>query len=105
MRKRELAKRMSMLDRVTRAQRKTLATALTAVDSKTASIEVIERTILARSDCPCCGAPRVVKNGTAHGLQRFKCRDCGKTFTALPGTPLAGLHMRGKWLQAANSVR
>src|SRR4030067_1676 len=99
MRKRELSKLMSMLDRLTRGQRKTLAPELTAVDSKTASIEVIERTILARSDCPCCGAQRVVKNGSAHGLQRFKCRDCGKTFNVLTGTPLAGLHTRGKRAQ------
>ena len=105
MRKRELSKLMSMLDRLTRAQRKTLATELTAVEFKTASIEVIERTILARSDCPCCGAQRVVKNGSAHGLQRFKCRDCGKTFNVLTGTPLAGLHMRDKWLEQATALR
>jgi len=105
MRKRELSKLMGMLDKLTRAQRKALATELAAVESKAASIEIIESRALEQPDCPHCCGQRVVKNGSAHGLQRFKCRGCGKTFNALTGTPLAGLHMRGKWLGQATAMR
>lgn len=105
MRKQELSKLMGMVGRLTRAQRKALATELAAVESKAASIEIIESQALEQPSCPHCSAARVVRNGSAHGLQRFKCRCCGKTFNALTGTPLAGLHMRGKWLVQAAALR
>ena len=31
----------------------------------------------------------MVRNGQADGLQRYKCRGCGRRFNALSGTPLA----------------
>ena len=34
-----------------------------------------------------CHCTRIVRNGQADGLQRFKCRSCGVTFNALTGTP------------------
>jgi transposase-like protein len=51
--------------------------------------------------CPHCSAERVVRNGQADGLQRYKCRGCGKTFNALTATPLARLRQRHKWLAQA----
>jgi hypothetical protein len=46
----------------------------------------------------------VVRHGHANGLQRYRCRDCGKTFSALTGTPLCGLHKRDKWLEQADAL-
>lgn len=54
--------------------------------------------------CPHCPASRVVRNGQADGLQRFKCRQCGTSFNALTGTPLARLRHRAKWLQQAQAM-
>lgn len=51
--------------------------------------------------CPKCRCTRMVRNGRADGLQRFKCSDCGATFNILSGTPLARLRHRTKWLQQA----
>lgn len=51
--------------------------------------------------CPHCHSPRVVRNGQAQGLQRYKCRGCGKTFNALTGTPLARLRYRPRWMDQA----
>ncbi len=47
--------------------------------------------------CPHCASERLVRNGQANDLQRYKCRACGKTFNALTGTPLARLRQRHKW--------
>lgn len=47
-----------------------------------------------------CGL-HVVRNGVARGLQRYKCRDCGRTFNALTGTTLARLRYRERWLGQA----
>ena len=38
--------------------------------------------------CPHCGSIGVVKNGTRNGRQRYKCKDCGKTFGDTYGTVL-----------------
>lgn len=57
----------------------------------------IEETDHAARSCPHCASERVVRNGQANELQRYKCRGCGKTFNALTGTPLARLRQRHKW--------
>ena len=37
-------------------------------------------------------------------MRRFHCRHCGKTFNALPGTPLAHLHYKGRSFAFAQSL-
>ena len=43
-----------------------------------------------RPPCPTadCPAPRVVRNGTLSGRQRYHCRGCGAWFGATHGSPL-----------------
>ena len=105
MRKREMAKLTALLDRMTRNQRRMLATELAAREADASSVEIIEDQLPARPDCIHCGSRQVVKHGHGGGLQRFKCRGCGKTFNTLSGTPLAGLHHRDKWLGQAAAMR
>jgi transposase-like protein len=50
------------------------------------------------STCPHCGGAELYKHGQAHGLPRYRCRACRKTFNPLTGTPLARLRLRYKWL-------
>lgn len=50
------------------------------------------------SSCPHCGGTELYKHGQAHGLPRYRCRVCRKTFNSLTGTPLAHLRLRHKWL-------
>jgi len=105
MRQRELDTLMKGLEKLTRTQRQRLVVELSAGERKAASVEVIERSLGDTPCCPHCAAERVVKNGSADGLQRYKCRACRRTFNALTGSPLAGLHMRGKWLDQAAVLR
>ncbi len=55
--------------------------------------------------CPRCACTRHYRHGQANGLQRYRCRDCGRTFNDLSGTPLARLRMREKWLDYLAAVR
>ncbi len=48
--------------------------------------------------CPGCGAKRKHRHGVDRGIQRFRCCACGRTYSALTGTPLARLRHRAKWL-------
>ncbi len=96
MRQRELARLMQSLRQLTLGQRQKVMAELAAGEGKAASVAIIEDSLGTTPHCPHCGTVHVVRNGTAHGLQRYKCRVCRKTFNALTGTPLARLRMKGK---------
>lgn len=104
MRQRELVKLIEKLGKLTSVQREIVVQELSP-KRKLATAEVIDRAAPARPPCPHCGDEHVVKNGRAGGLPRFLCRGCRKTFNTLTGTPLAHLHLRGKWLDQAAVLR
>ncbi len=105
MRKRELSKLIAELGRLTPLQRRQVALELKSEESKASSIALVEKGVSESPHCPHCNSKTVVRNGTAAGLQRFKCRDCTKTFNALTGTPLARLRMQGKWVAQCDALR
>ena len=66
-----------------------------------AAIRLIEQTAQAQLHCPACKASHFHRHGHAHGLQRYRCMPCGRTFNALSGTPLAHLRYKSRWLAYA----
>ena len=66
--------------------------------------EAIEGARSAPLCCPDCGSTRHYRHGLDRGLQRYRCRACGRTFNALSGTPLARLRHREKWLDYAKEL-
>lgn len=105
MRKPELKRITAALRQLTPAQRKVVSAELASLDAQPASTVIIEGHFAAAAACPHCESKRVIRHGHANGLQRYRCRECGKTFSALTGTPLCGLHKRGKWLDQAEALR
>lgn len=103
MRQRDMKRLTAKVAELTHTQRQALLRQLAALEGQAASIGVVEN----RMDglCPHCGSTRVVRNGHADGLQRYKCRACQRSFNALTGTPLARLRQKGKWLAQAEAVR
>lgn len=93
MRGRELKKLKALVVKLTFAQRRELMDELVAEDVAAASVGIIEAQGKPGA-CPYCGSERVVRNGSASGLQRYKCRDCSRTFNALTGAPLARLRQK-----------
>ena len=45
-----------------------------------------------------------MSRGKARGLRRYRCKGCGRTFNALTGTPLSGLHHKERWLSFGASL-
>ena len=105
MRQREMKRFRLALSRMTPSQRNELRAELASLELRPATATVIEGRIGDVPACPHCTVGRIIKHGTANGLQRYRCRGCGKTFCALTGTPLAGLHQRGKWLDHVAVLR
>ena len=104
MRQREWKKLKAMVAKLTFGQRRALKDELAAEDGAAVSVEVIE-TQAKPAHCPHCGNDGMVRNGSAHGLQRYKCRNCQRSFNALTGTPLARLRQKPKWLAQADALR
>src|SRR5215467_6798896 len=48
--------------------------------------------------CTHCASDRIVRWGAAHGLPRYRCLACKRTFNILTNTPLAHLRNRERWL-------
>ena len=48
-------------------------------------------------NCPHCQGRELVANGRNNGVQRYRCKECGKNFSETTGTPLAWLKKKGKW--------
>ena len=54
--------------------------------------------------CPHCASAGAVSRGKARGLRRYRWKACGKTFGALTGTALSGLHHKERWLAFGASL-
>ena len=68
----------------------------------------VQRLIMApmaeQGSCPRCQSSRKVKHGTEFGAQCFRCKDCGKTFTATTGTPFHRLRNKSNLLENAACI-
>ncbi|MDC0947829.1 IS1595 family transposase [Gammaproteobacteria bacterium] len=65
----------------------------------------VQRLIMARlaehGSCPRCQSANRNKHGVEFGSQRFRCKDCGKTYSATTGTPFHRLRDKTKLLENA----
>lgn len=55
--------------------------------------------------CPRCGGRRVSRWGRFSGGQRFRCRDCGKTFSSQTGRPQAYSKYQERWSEMESCLR
>jgi len=103
MRQRELKRMLAMVANLTPSQRRMVKDELSAGDQVSAVADIVD-TPATKQVCPHCQGDRIVRNGTASGLQRYKCHGCHRTFNALTGSPLARLRQKGKWLAQADAL-
>ena len=104
MRQQQMTRLIHSLPQLTHYQRQQLASSLQALMDRSQASAIIEAHAGDGRACPHCASLRLVRNGSANGLQRFKCRQCARTFNALTGTPLARLHLRAKWMGQAQAL-
>ena len=100
----EFHRMLDELGCLTRSQRHRLRDEL---DRKILASEVV--TLLDRDEdgkpaCPHCHGERIYKWGVSSGLQRYRCRQCLRTFNTLTHTPLARLRHKEKWLSYGEAL-
>lgn len=91
---------LSQLDFLTFKQKAALSTALKhvqPVDGVLGNLGVVNA-------CKHCQSKRYYRWGYESGMQRYKCRLCGRTYNALTKTPLAKLHKKVQWLTNAEAM-
>ena len=91
-------------DRLTAAKRAEAARALSTEADEERSVAAVERGVGESRICPRCGEGSAVRKGKARGLWRYLCKSCGRTFNAVTGTPLLGLHKKERWLSFGESL-
>lgn len=79
-------------------QRSRLADALQQAGCDSEAAQCIQNHFESAPKCPHCEHDRIYRHGRVNGLQRYRCRACGKTFNALSRTPLSRLRNKDKWL-------
>lgn len=84
------------LSQLSRGQQEQVRQRLGQVAPQTAVVKGLEH--FHEPGCPVCQADRPYRWGRQAGLQRFCCRACKHTFTAISGTPLARLRHKEQWL-------
>lgn len=95
---------VAQLERLTRRQRDHVLGLLAQSAQQERVVEVLQEAADAHLACPRCRSLRYHLHGSAHGLQRYRCVACGKTFNALSGTPLSRLRHKSKWLRYSDCV-
>jgi transposase-like protein len=89
---------LASLERLTTNQRLQLAEALHVVSASDEALDIVNDRAMRCHLCPNCQSARAWRWGVKSGVQRFRCKDCGRTYNALTGTPLARLKRRDAWL-------
>jgi transposase-like protein len=96
----QMKKWLGAVARLTIRQKAELIQALNAQGDDAQVCSLVESRMAVLPACPHCAGTHIVRNGSASGLQRYKCRNgaCQRTFNALSTTPLARLRLKSKWL-------
>ncbi len=95
---------LGLVRRLSVEQRRRLRQALAGGEAAEAVAALVEARLGERPACLICGGARVQRWGRSHGLQRWRCRDCERSFNALTGTPLARLRKKAQWLAFAEAL-
>ena len=79
----ELKRLLISVTRLTSGQKAELLAALNAGGHGEEVRAILESRLIETPACPHCDGAWIVRNGSASGLQRYKCHTCRRTFNTL----------------------
>jgi transposase-like protein len=94
---RAFVKLLEAVSELTVEQRRRLLEQLTGPGGARVVIRTLTEGPSGRPGCPHCGAADPKAWGQSHGLPRYRCPACQRTFNPLTGTPLARLRHKERW--------
>lgn len=97
MKKKDFSAILTQVDSLNAKQKAQLAKALADSEAKPLPAQLIDAEFSAKLACPSCSCESVHKWGVVSGLQRYRCKECKRTFNALTGTSMAHLRKKELW--------
>ena len=92
------------LDDLNSKQKEKLSDVLLRKVEGNAVIKTLEKRVSDDGHCPHCKDDQFQKWGKAHGMQRYRCKNCMRTFNSLTATPLTRLRKKDKWLDYSEAM-
>ena len=94
----EFSKLVMQIDHLTDKQNQELQELLTGQEPVKRIIRELEHRLIEAPECPHCHSSIINRFGKKGDMQRYRCKNCMKTFTATTNTPLARLRFKEKWV-------
>jgi transposase-like protein len=92
------------LGSLTVEQREAILEAIQGRESATTAVAMIDARFALAPQCGHCRSKNIRPWSKPNPIRRYMCDACGKTFTALTGTPLQNLRRRDAWLEYAQCL-
>jgi transposase-like protein len=104
MRKKHFSEFLAKVQDLTEAQRAALREFLGKTRHEKSPAAIIDEKFASRPVCPKCQSGSLHKWGVVSGIQRYRCKDCGRGFNALTGTSMARLRKKELWLEYSKAL-
>lgn len=98
MRDSEFQRLLIQLKNLSIRQHQRVLALLTRTSNLEKTVDLVEQAARPTLACPRCRSIAHHRHGHESGLQRYRCKACGRTFNGLTGTPMARLRYKDKWL-------
>ena len=104
MKKKEFSALLAQLNMLSAKQKVLLAEVLGKEEKVSRPGELIDEEFSAKPTCPTCSSTALHKWGVVSGLQRYRCKECRRTFNALTGTSMARLRKKDLWVEYSQAL-
>ena len=104
MRRQKFSEFLAQLKDLTKAQRAALREVLGKAQQEKSPASIVDEKFAVSPVCPQCHSGSLHKWGIVSGIQRYRCKDCGRSFNALTGTSMARLRKKELWLEYSQAL-
>jgi len=104
MKKRKFSEFLAQLKDLTKEQQAALREALGKTQHEKSPAAIVDEKFAGSPACPQCHSGSIHKWGIVSGMQRYRCKDCGRSFNALTGTSMARLRKKELWLEYSKAL-
>ena len=104
MRKQKFSELLVQLKDLTELQRAALRELLSKAQHEKSPAAIVDEKFASSPVCPNCKSGSIHKWGVVSGIQRYRCKDCGRSFNALTGTSMAHLRKKDLWLEYSKAL-
>ncbi|MDR0239253.1 MAG: IS1595 family transposase [Deltaproteobacteria bacterium] len=104
MREQKFTEFLAQLKELTEVQRTELRERLGKKQHKKSPALIVNEKFASKPVCPNCQSNSVHKWGVVSDIQRYRCKQCGRSFNALSGTPMSRLRKKELWLEYSKAL-